>query len=57
MKQLLPEFKLPDLEEQLKTSEGDAGGKKESKPDDTASTKESRKEDKPVKEGKEGKSK
>ncbi|XP_071801000.1 androglobin-like isoform X5 [Asterias amurensis] len=56
LKQLLPEFKLPDLEEQLKTSEADGGGKKESKPDDTASTKESRKEDKPVKEGKEGKS-
>ena len=60
LKQLLPEFKLPDLEEQAKTTDVDDGGggvKKDSKSDETASTKESRKEDKPGKEGKEGKSK
>ncbi|XP_038078681.1 androglobin-like isoform X2 [Patiria miniata] len=57
LKQILPEFKLPDLEEQIKDSDVDGAGKKDSKPDEVSSTtKESRKDEKTGKEGKEGKS-
>ncbi|XP_022081747.1 androglobin-like [Acanthaster planci] len=57
LKQLLPEFKLPDPEEQMKEADAEGAGKKDCKSDEVSSTtKESRKEDKPGKEGKSDKS-